>query len=607
MKKVEGEAKNIRMLLSNARFYIDYYQRDYKWQTKHVNELLNDLTEKFLGSYDPNHDRSEIKDYENYFLGSIILCEKKKNKYIIDGQQRLTTLTLLLIYLRHRISSETQRSKLLGLIYSDVFGKESFNVNVDERNPFIKALLMGEDLDTNGKTESIKNIISRYKDIEKLFLDEIDGDAIIFFSDWLIENVYLVDITAHTDEDAYIIFETMNDRGLSLNPLEMLKGYILTNVTNEEKRNDATDIWKKITEKVKNLGKDEDADAIKAWLRSQYADSIRERKRGAVPQDFDKIGTEFHRWLRDNHQKLGLNRSDNFYDFINKDLVFYANNFIKIRNAAEKLTLGLECIFYNAIFAFTLQYPLLLAPLKKTDDEETISAKLKLVSSYIDIVIARRIWNFRSIAYSNMQYAMFLIMKEIRAKDVSELSSLLYKRLSAENDNFKSNKNFRLHQQNKFYVHQLLARITEYIEISSGLPSRFKEYIAEGKNRYEIEHIWADHPERHSDEFNHPADFAEYRNRIGGLLLLPKSFNGSYGDLPYENKLEHYYGQNLLAKSLNPKCYDHAPGFLRFVNESGLEFKPHREFKKKDLDERQDLYIEIAERIWNPERLKMII
>ena len=607
MKKVEGEAKNIRMLLSNARFYIDYYQRDYKWQTKHVNELLNDLTEKFLGSYDPNHDRSEIKDYENYFLGSIILCEKKKNKYIIDGQQRLTTLTLLLIYLRHRISSETQRSKLLGLIYSDVFGKESFNVNVEERNPFIKALLMGEDLDTNGKTESIKNIISRYKDIEKLFLDEIDGDAIIFFSDWLIENVYLVDITAHTDEDAYIIFETMNDRGLSLNPLEMLKGYILTNVTNEEKRNDATDIWKKITEKVKNLGKDEDADAIKAWLRSQYADSIRERKRGAVPQDFDKIGTEFHRWLRDNHQKLGLNRSDNFYDFINKDLVFYANNFIKIRNAAEKLTLGLECIFYNAIFAFTLQYPLLLAPLKKTDDEETISAKLKLVSSYIDIVIARRIWNFRSIAYSNMQYAMFLIMKEIRAKDVSELSSLLYKRLSAENDNFKSNKNFRLHQQNKFYVHQLLARITEYIEISSGLPSRFKEYIAEGKNRYEIEHIWADHPERHSDEFNHPADFAEYRNRIGGLLLLPKSFNGSYGDLPYENKLEHYYGQNLLAKSLNPKCYDHAPGFLRFVNESGLEFKPHREFKKKDLDERQDLYIEIAERIWNPERLKMII
>lgn len=606
MRKVEGEAKNIRALLQNTRFYIDYYQRDYKWEKKHVNELLNDLTEKFLGSYDPKDDRSEIQNYDNYFLGSIILCEKNKIKYIIDGQQRLTTLTLLLIYLRHRISSETQRSKLLGLIYSDVFGKESFNVDVDERNPFIKALLIGEDLDINDKPESIKNIILRYKDIEKLFSDEINGEAVIFFSDWLIENVYLVEITAHTDEDAYIIFETMNDRGLSLNPLEMLKGYLLTNIIDKEKRNYATDVWKNIIEKIKNLGKDEDADAIKAWLRSQYADSIRERKRRAVPLDFDKIGTEFHRWLKDKHEKLGLNKSDNFYDFIDKDLVFYANNFIKIRNAAETLTPGLECIFYNAVLAFTLQYPLLLAPLKKTDSGETIVAKLKLISSYLDIVIARRIWNFRSIGYSNMQYTMFLIMKEIRAKDIPELSDLLYKRLNEDNNNFKNNKNFNLHQQNKFYVHQLLARITEFIELSSGLHSRFKEYNAEGKNRYEIEHIWANHPERHLEEFNHPADFAEYRNRIGGLLLLPKSFNGAYGDLPYEDKLEPYFGQNVLAQSLNPKCYKRSPGFLRFVNESGLEFKPHKEFKKKDLDERQDLYIELAEKIWSPERLKVI-
>jgi uncharacterized protein with ParB-like and HNH nuclease domain len=607
MKKVEGEAKKIRELLENSRFYIDYYQRDYKWQTKHVNELLNDLTERFLDSYDPEHDRDEVEDYENYFLGSIILCDKNKKKYIIDGQQRLTTLTLLLIYLKHRMSDEDQRSKLLNLIYSDVYGKKSFNINVKERNPFIKSIFDGKDLETNDKPESIKNIILRYKDIDKLFPSEINEKSIIFFSDWLIENVYLVEITAHTDEDAYIIFETMNDRGLSLNPLEMLKGYLLTNITDEDKRNNATDIWKNIIEKIKKLGKDEDTDAIKAWLRSQYADSIRERKKNASPQDFDRIGTEFHRWVKDNNEKLNLKSSDNFFDFINKDFEFYADNFIKIRNAAEILTPGLECIFYNAVLAFTLQYPLLLSPLRINDDEETINKKLKIVSSYIDIIIARRVWNFSSIAYSYMQYAMFLIMKEIRNRDTDELSDILYKRLITENNNFRSSRNFRLHQQNKFYIHQLLARITEYIELSSGMPSRFKEYIAEGKNRHEIEHIWADHFDRHSDEFNHPADFAEYRNHVGGLLLLPKSFNGSYGDLPYKKKLKHYYGQNLLAKSLNPRCYEHEPGFLRFKSESGLEFKPHEEFKKKDLDERQNLYIEIAEKIWSPERLKVIV
>ncbi len=71
------------------------------------------------------------------------------------------------------------------------------------------------------------------------------------------------------------------------------------------------------------------------------------------------------------------------------------------------------------------------------------------------------------------------------------------------------------------------------METQSGQPSHYLDYVSEGKTRYEVEHIWADHPERHTDEFGHPADFAEHRNRIGGLLLLPKSFNASYGDLTY--------------------------------------------------------------------------
>lgn len=136
------------------------------------------------------------------------------------------------------------------------------------------------------------------------------------------------------------------------------------------------------------------------------------------------------------------------------------------------------------------------------------------------------------------------------------------------------------------------------------MPSRFAEYVAEGKNRYEIEHIWADHFERYRDEFQHEADFAEYRNRIGGLLLLPKSFNASYGDLPYKDKLEHYYGQNLLAQSLHQKCYSRNPGFISYIERSGLPFRAHPEFKRKDLDARQSLYQEIAEEIWNPDLLE---
>jgi len=87
------------------------------------------------------------------------------------------------------------------------------------------------------------------------------------------------------------------------------------------------------------------------------------------------------------------------------------------------------------------------------------------------------------------------------------------------------------------------------------------------------------------------------------LLLLPKSFNGSYGDKPYVEKREHYYGQNLLAQSLHEKAYDHNPGFRKFRDESGLAFRPHAKFKKADLDARQELYRQIAEQIWNPKIL----
>ena len=194
-------------------------------------------------------------------------------------------------------------------------------------------------------------------------------------------------------------------------------------------------------------------------------------------------------------------------------------------------------------------------------------------------------------------------MREIRGASVPELSTLLRKRLDDETESFASNDRFRLHGMNGRQIHRLLARMTDYIETRSGQPSRYEEYAKRGPKGYEIEHVWANHPERHTDEFEHPSDFEEYRNRIGGLLLLPKSFNAAYGDLPYKKKREHYLKENLLAQSLHELAYERNPGFKRFIKESGLAFRPHSEFKKADLDERHILYQKLAERIWSPERL----
>jgi len=569
-REIEGKGRTVRELLAGRKYSIDYYQREYKWQQKQLAELIDDLAAKFLESHEAGNERSAVADYGHYFLGSIIVSDKEGQKFIIDGQQRLTTLTLLLIFLHHRLDDAEQKGQIAGLILSQKYGKRSFNLDIPERAACMDALYKGEEFADPDPAESIANILARYAELEDLFPDELAGPALPYFVDWLVENVHLVEITAYSDEDAYTIFETMNDRGLSLTPADMLKGYLLANITDAEKRTRASRVWKGRVQALAELGKDEDADGIKSWLRSQYAESIRERKRGAAPQDFDLIGTEFHRWVRDHEEALRLTASAEFARLIERDFAFYARWYERLRRAAETLTPGLECVHFNAQHNFTLQYPVLLAPLRVDDDEAAALRKMRVVAAYLDILIHRRIWNWRAIDYSTMQYAMFLVMRDVRGKSAPELAAMLKDRLDPESaPDFAANGAFRLHGMNGRQIHRLLARMTDYVETRSGQASRYAEYAQRGRKGHEIEHIWADHPERHRDEFGHPSEFQEYRNRIGGLLLLPKSFNASYGDLPYAEKRGHYAGQNLLARSLHESAYDHDPGFRRFTEESG--------------------------------------
>ena len=85
MKEIRGDSKNVRGLLSGAKYAIDYYQREYRWQTKQVAELLDDLADKFRESYELGHERSAVDGYGRYFLGSIIISDRDGQKFIIDG------------------------------------------------------------------------------------------------------------------------------------------------------------------------------------------------------------------------------------------------------------------------------------------------------------------------------------------------------------------------------------------------------------------------------------------------------------------------------------------------------------------------------------------
>jgi quinol monooxygenase YgiN len=532
INKIDGDARTVRALLGE-KYGIDYYQREYRWEQKHVDALLQDIETRFMASYDPGDSRPKVRDYAHYFLGPIVVSHKGGQRFLIDGQQRLTTLTLLLIYLNHVQSGYETKVPVDELIYSERYGEKSFHLDVEERRECMQALFDGRDFAPPASHGSVATLVERYADIEDLLGDELATPATLpYFLDWLLDNVELVEITTYNDEDAYAIFETMNDRGLSLTPAEMLKGYLLSKLDTQEARAVADELWRRKVVELKEWGEEEDADFLKAWLRAQYARTIRERKRGASNQDFEHIGSSFHKWVRDNgEQHLGLRTSTEFAGFIDTQFKRFADSYLLLSSALWEQLPGLEYLFYNAASGFTLQPALLLAPLTDQDDEASIRLKFRLVAGYIDIFIFRRVINFRTLAYSSIQYTMFNVIRDIRRKSVPELAEILAAKAAVlDLDDAAAGEyapldgilTFRLHQQNKNHVRNLLARLTAHLEQEAGRNMTFAAYVdRERADSYDIEHIWADKPERHTDEFADEHGFSEYRNRLGGLLLLP--------------------------------------------------------------------------------------
>lgn len=608
--KIEANNQSILQVLDNKKYTVDYFQREYSWQQKHIEQLITDLTSVFLAEYQPEHDRSEVENYNNYYLGPFVLSEKNGSRSIIDGQQRLTSLTLLMIYLNNLQKEYGINEKIETLIFSEKFGKQSFNIHVEERTSCLEGLLNhGVYTPKDNDDESTRNMAERYEDIEASFpKEDLDAQKLPFFIDWLKECVVLVEIIAYSDDNAYTIFETMNDRGLNLTATEMLKGYILSRFKHQKQREKANASWKTAIQALHRYDKDEDQRFLQAWLRGKYAESIRPGSAGSKNEDFEKIGTRFHSWFRENLDLINLSADshEDFVQFMDQEFVFFHRAYLQILDAKAQLKPELENVYYIQHWgiADSLSYPLMLASLKPTDASETVTQKINLVAKYIEIFVVRRALNFKKFAASSIRYTMYTLVKEIRNCSLSELHDILNSKLNDMEQGWDGIANFRLHSQNKRFVKFFLSRVSAFVAQSSGVGHNFVYYHNNTLGKpYEVEHIWANHFERHTDEFSQEHEFDEFRNRLGGLVLLPKGTNQSYGDKPYSDKITHYIKENLLVQSLCELTYQNNPNFLRFKEKYNLPFEAHLAFKKADIIKRQALYRALCELIWSFEPL----
>ena len=417
--KIDGQGMSVAQVFED-RYVIDYFQREYKWEKKHIEQLLYDLDFAFHESYQDGDTIDDIPNYKPYFMGPYIVSRHHTMYSLIDGQQRLTSLTLLLIYIVKHFPDT--RDDLEKLIYKRSFKKESYNLNIEGRERVMDFLFKDVDFDRTNMSVSEINILSRYSDIEDLFPERLrDSDKIILFSYWLLNKVVLVQILSYSDDNAYTIFETMNDRGFNLTSSEMLKSLLLSKIKDAEVRRRCDQKWKENIQRLVSVDKDCEQDFFRAWLRARYLINVKDTS------DIDAIGIGFHRWVKNNMKLFKLTSDSKIESLITDELSFYISIFLSIR-VSETASNGL----YPSIFvqnpygvASSLAYPLYLSVVNQSDLQKDIQEKITLVSKALDTFVVRRILMHQSVGQSSIRGFMYSLILSVRGFAIEDLKDNL--------------------------------------------------------------------------------------------------------------------------------------------------------------------------------------
>lgn len=432
MAYVNPQTQNLKVCFQ-SHYSLPYFQREYKWESRHFAELLNDIQDAFLLNYDPSHGRKEVSNYSPYFLGSIITsAERDGKKPLIDGQQRLTSTFLLLAYLErfrrdNSVPNALDLSTLLGSVsfgamdYSIEFSSSRmgiFDKYLDLSRPVGDAMREAEDLP--GLDDGDRKLLDALRTTDTL-LDSKVRDAVAYFIDYVVERVLLIDISVTSESEAHRVFVTMNDRGLRLGPIDLLKGQILSKIPVPADAQSCHNAWVRTINSLRALDPEEDSLFFRNLFRAKWANTMRGKSKGDQAGDFDIIGEAYHRWFDDNTGLLGITNADDYVRFARDDIPKFAHIYASIKRVEEDLTQGFECLYYNAARKFSFQPMVLLAAADVSDSTTEWQKKISLVARFVDLILTTRTIEGKENNYDNLKDLSFALAKEIRGKNYATL------------------------------------------------------------------------------------------------------------------------------------------------------------------------------------------
>lgn len=297
---INVDKRSVKQLLEtgkNKKFVIPEYQRPYAWTDEQIQVLFDDLSEY---THNTNED-----DESTYFLGTIVSYENENHEQeIIDGQQRITTLFLLLRAIYTKLErSGSEADFLKSQIVPTIWKQNPTTGEVDFDKILITSRVMGDEgnqefanILISGKADekSNSNYAKNYRLLQQL-VDEYAAEQPLAFYN-LISNILnraiLLPITADTQDTALTIFSTLNDRGLALSDADIFKAKIYNHLDQNGKK-DFIERWQELDEEATNAGesiqklfyyymfylraKDNDRKTTTPGIRKYYAQNNFER------------------------------------------------------------------------------------------------------------------------------------------------------------------------------------------------------------------------------------------------------------------------------------------------------------------------------------------
>lgn len=588
IQRIQSEDCSVTNLYQS--FYaVPDYQREYVWDTDEVEQLLKDVREE-MGD-------GVAQDAPEYFIGSIVVCPGQDGVLdLIDGQQRMTTLYITLCAIRDRLAelgappSSVLNSQIADAAV-DVSGEEKRRYRLDlqyeDSGDALTRLADGKAIETPS-TQSMRNMQNAHHVVIRFLTSEFSNDVggVRKFYGYLTNKVKLIRIQTEDVAKALKIFETINDRGVGLNSMDLLKNLLFMK-TPKGQFDRLKDTWKELQDTIFRMG-EKPLRFLRYFIFSRYdVELLRE--------------DEIYGWFSKNEALVGYGRDPIGFA---KELVSAAGAYERFREGKNER--GERNRFLDNIRILggkaARQHLILLLAGRHLDATLFDRLAAEVESLFFCYVITRE--PTRDFERNFAKWATEL--RSIQTEP--ELDAFITARFDKAKTDLANRFDdamgrLALRSLQLYRFQYVLAKLTQQVDLLAYGETEgtrwLGNYVSGG---YEVEHIFPQTPSAEATaEFGSISD-PEIVQRLGNLVLVEKSINTSLGNRPYSEKRPVYQQSKLLltrALSERPKV-----GANTRIDRAVASVEPYTEWNESHLHKRQRSLVTLARAVWGlPEQV----